>query len=72
MTTAEHTTHENHAHAHGDDCGHLGFTHGDHTDYAHDGHIHRMHDGHADEHDEEERQGEGHEAFTQMGAEPGW
>ena len=44
-----HDTHADHDHAHGDSCGHVGVTHGDHVDYLHDGHAHRSHDGHWDE-----------------------
>ena len=44
MSTEKHV-HENHDHEHGEGCGHVSFTHGDHTDYVHDGHIHRKVDG---------------------------
>jgi hypothetical protein len=37
-----------HAHTHGEGCGHLAVTHGDHVDYQHDGQLHRLHDGHVD------------------------
>jgi hypothetical protein len=43
-------THENHAHRHGEQCGHKAIQHGDHTDYLHDGHLHSAHTGHYDEH----------------------
>ncbi len=39
-----------HAHAHGDDCGHPAVPHGDHVDYVHDGHLHAAHGDHWDEH----------------------
>jgi zinc transport system permease protein len=41
---------EDHAHRHGDDCGHLAVPHGDHVDYVHDGHRHAPHGSHYDEH----------------------
>jgi len=44
-----HSTHEQHSHVHGANCGHTAIRHGDHTDYLHDGHLHRSHDGHVDE-----------------------
>jgi zinc transport system permease protein len=48
---AEHTVvPEDHAHEHGDDCGHLAVPHGDHVDYVHDGHRHAPHGSHYDEH----------------------
>ena len=43
------TTHADHPHTHGPDCGHVAVAHGDHIDYIHDGHAHRQHDGHWDE-----------------------
>jgi Fur family transcriptional regulator, ferric uptake regulator len=48
MSTA-HVEHPDHAHVHGDGCGHVALPHGDHVDYAHDGHLHTAHDGHYDE-----------------------
>lgn len=42
--------HSDHAHAHGDECGHVKVWHADHWDYLHDGHLHALHDEHADEH----------------------
>ncbi|MBK9065234.1 MAG: hypothetical protein IPL89_18975 [Acidobacteria bacterium] len=42
--------HGDHAHRHGDGCGHKAVRHGDHADYLHDGHLHAPHEGHADEH----------------------
>ena len=39
-----------HAHVHGEDCGHLAVQHGDHVDYVHDGHRHAPHGEHYDEH----------------------
>jgi zinc transport system permease protein len=48
---AEHTVvPEEHAHEHGEDCGHLAVPHGDHVDYVHDGHRHAPHGSHYDEH----------------------
>ena len=48
---AEHTVvPEEHAHEHGDDCGHTAVEHGDHIDYVHDGHRHAPHGSHYDEH----------------------
>lgn len=41
---------EQHAHEHGDDCGHTAVEHGDHVDYVHDGHRHAPHGSHYDEH----------------------
>jgi len=41
---------EEHAHEHGEDCGHLAVPHGDHVDYVHDGHRHAPHGSHYDEH----------------------
>jgi zinc transport system permease protein len=41
---------EDHAHDHGQDCGHQAVPHGDHVDYVHDGHRHASHGGHYDEH----------------------
>ena len=49
--SADHTTvPEEHAHEHGDDCGHPAVPHGDHIDYVHDGHRHAVHGAHYDEH----------------------
>jgi len=45
-----HDTHEKHAHAHGDGCGHPKVQHDDHFDYLHDGHLHHVHGDHVDEH----------------------
>lgn len=41
---------ERHGHEHGEDCGHVAVTHGDHVDYLHDGHRHADHGSHYDEH----------------------
>ena len=41
---------EEHAHVHGNDCGHPAVQHGDHVDYVHDGHRHAPHGEHYDEH----------------------
>lgn len=49
MSTEKHI-HESHDHEHGEGCGHVSFTHGDHTDYVHDGHRHAAHGDHCDEH----------------------
>ena len=46
----EHETTDAHPHEHGDDCGHLAVSHGDHVDYVHDGHRHAPHGRHYDEH----------------------
>jgi hypothetical protein len=43
-------THQDHAHRHGEDCGHTRIQHGDHADYLHDGHLHAAHGEHYDEH----------------------
>jgi zinc transport system permease protein len=43
-------TPEEHAHVHGEDCGHPAVKHGDHVDYVHDGHRHAPHGEHYDEH----------------------
>ena len=45
-----HTTHANHTHQHGPNCGHTAVKHNGHTDYLHDGHLHSIHEGHVDEH----------------------
>jgi hypothetical protein len=45
-----HVAHQEHAHQHGQDCGHESVLHGDHIDYVHDGHRHAQHDGHWDDH----------------------
>ncbi len=42
-----------HAHQHGEACGHLAVKHGDHVDYEHDGHLHRIHGNHVDECDQQ-------------------
>jgi hypothetical protein len=42
--------HSEHAHVHGENCGHTKVWHVDHWDYLHDGHLHFVHDGHVDEH----------------------
>jgi hypothetical protein len=44
------TTHEEHTHKHGPNCGHKTVKHDGHVDYLHDGHLHHMHDNHIDEH----------------------
>lgn len=52
VAPGEHTAeiHNDHAHIHGDDCGHTKVWHDDHWDYLHDGHLHAVHEGHVDEH----------------------
>ncbi len=50
MPTEKCEVHENHAHVHGEHCGHTKIKHGDHTDYLHDGHMHHKHGDHYDEH----------------------
>jgi zinc transport system permease protein len=47
---ALHVHAEEHAHLHGDGCGHDPVPHGDHVDYVHDGHRHAEHGAHYDEH----------------------
>ena len=42
--------HQDHAHTHGDGCGHVKVWHQDHWDYLHDGHLHHVHGDHVDEH----------------------
>jgi hypothetical protein len=44
------TTHNNHEHKHGTNCGHKGIKHEDHIDYLHEDHLHHMHEDHVDEH----------------------
>lgn len=46
MSTAEHDTHADHAHAHG----HATVEHGDHVDYVHGEHRRALHGDHYDEH----------------------
>ncbi len=41
---------DEHAHVHGEYCGHPAIPHGDHVDYVHDGHRHAPHGSHYDEH----------------------
>ena len=48
--THEAKIHGDHAHVHGDNCGHAKVWHVDHWDYLHDGHLHFVHDGHVDAH----------------------
>ena len=48
--TITHREHPDHAHVHGDGCGHVAVPHDDHVDYVHDGHRHAAHDGHWDDH----------------------
>ncbi|MEM0984717.1 MAG: hypothetical protein AAGJ32_00575 [Pseudomonadota bacterium] len=42
--------HADHAHEHGEGCGHVMVRHNDHWDYLHDGHLHHVHGDHVDEH----------------------
>ena len=44
------TSHKDHDHAHGKDCGHESVEHDGHVDYKHDAHLHAEHGGHYDEH----------------------
>jgi hypothetical protein len=44
------TSHPNHDHSHGPDCGHTAITHDGHVGYLHDGHLHCAHEDHYDEH----------------------
>lgn len=46
----DHLVADEHAHVHGEDCGHPAIEHGDHVDYVHDGHRHAAHGRHYDEH----------------------
>jgi hypothetical protein len=50
VMTKTHTIHEQHAHQHGSNCGHIAVKHNGHIDYLHDGHLHFLHEGHVDEH----------------------
>jgi zinc transport system permease protein len=53
LAEAVHThemTPEEHAHVHGEACGHPAVEHGDHVDYVHNGHRHASHGEHYDEH----------------------
>jgi hypothetical protein len=42
-------SHHDHAHQHGENCGHTRIQHGGHVDFVHDGHLHTAHEGHYDE-----------------------
>lgn len=44
------SVHKDHAHIHGDGCGHETIMHEGHIDYLHDGCVHHMHGDHVDEH----------------------
>ncbi|GIU76919.1 MAG: hypothetical protein KatS3mg005_0157 [Bryobacteraceae bacterium] len=46
---AQHRIHPQHAHVHGEGCGHTAIRHGGHVDYLHDGCLHTMHGDHVDE-----------------------
>ena len=39
-----------HAHIHGQQCGHVAILHNDHIDYLHDGHLHFRQGDHYEEH----------------------
>jgi hypothetical protein len=45
-----HSTHTQHTHVHGKNCGHTTIEHSGHIDYLHEGHLHCEHEGHYDEH----------------------
>ncbi len=45
----QHRIHPQHAHVHGEGCGHSAIRHGGHIDYLHDGCLHTMHGDHFDE-----------------------
>jgi hypothetical protein len=42
--------HQDHAHLHGANCGHVTIEHDGHIDFIHDGHLHHLHAEHVDEH----------------------
>lgn len=44
-----HKIHGNHAHIHGEGCGHTAIVHEGGVAYLHDGHLHRPHGDHFDE-----------------------
>lgn len=45
------STHPNHPHQHGPNCGHTAVNHAGHVDYLHDGHLHHANpDGTVEEH----------------------
>jgi hypothetical protein len=46
---SHHSTHLEHSHVHGPDCGHKALQHGDHVDYLHDGHLHHARGNDVDE-----------------------
>src|SRR5262245_28686245 len=43
-------THANHAHTHGNDCGHKRIAHEGHEDFLHDGHLHHVRGDKIEEH----------------------
>ncbi|WP_141658505.1 hypothetical protein [Streptomyces mutabilis] len=45
-----HRQHADHAHVHGEGCGHVTVPHDDHVDYVHDSHRDAAHEGHWGEH----------------------
>lgn len=49
ISPEQHHTHEQHAHQHGPNCGHLRVQWEDKTGYLHDAHLHVAHGGHWDE-----------------------
>lgn len=50
MTSCSQHQHTNHAHQHGESCGHTAVHHEGHVCYLHDGHLHYPHGDHVDEH----------------------
>ncbi len=44
------TTHANHSHTHGANCGHVAVRHDGHVDYLHDGHLHHQAGAAVEEH----------------------
>jgi hypothetical protein len=44
------TTHKEHTHQHGNNCGHKTVSHEGHKDFLHEGHMHHVHGDHVDEH----------------------
>lgn len=47
MSHHDHPVHDgDHAHRHGEGCGHVAIRHAGHVDYLHDGHLHHPHGDH--------------------------
>ena len=46
----DHQVHQEHAHQHGNKCGHTALMHNGHQCFLHDGHLHHVHGDHVDEH----------------------